>query len=126
MLRNSHGRREQPTITVSKMKEKRRSAKSDFSKVLFPDIGKITNRKHWMCWKVSMVKTTVLFICDQLLGELIQSNFIIQLLIYFWLLMPGVNYVIYGCSSARTTPVSLYRSLNWRKTLLQLLLKTGW
>ena len=26
--------------------------------------------------------------------------------------MPGVNYVIYGCSSARTTPgVSLYRSL---------------
>ena len=27
-------------------------------------------------------------------------------------MMPGVNYVIYGCSSARTTPgVSLYRSL---------------
>ena len=26
--------------------------------------------------------------------------------------MPGVNYLIYGCSSARTTPgVSLYRSL---------------
>ena len=26
--------------------------------------------------------------------------------------MPGVNYVIYGCSSARATPsVSLYRSL---------------
>ena len=26
--------------------------------------------------------------------------------------MPGVNYVMYGCSSARTTPgVSLYRSL---------------
>ena len=26
--------------------------------------------------------------------------------------MPGVNYVIYGCSSTRTTPgVSLYRSL---------------
>ena len=26
--------------------------------------------------------------------------------------MPGVKYVIYGCSSARTTPgVSLYRSL---------------
>ena len=26
-------------------------------------------------------------------------------------MMPGVNYVIYGCSSARTTPgVSLYRS----------------
>ena len=27
-------------------------------------------------------------------------------------MMPGVNYVKYGCSSARTTPgVSLYRSL---------------
>ena len=27
-------------------------------------------------------------------------------------MMPDVNYVIYGCSSARTTPgVSLYRSL---------------
>ena len=27
-------------------------------------------------------------------------------------MMPGVNYVIYGCSSARTTPeVSLYSSL---------------
>ena len=27
-------------------------------------------------------------------------------------MMPGVNYVIYGCSSAGTTPgVSLYRSL---------------
>ena len=30
----------------------------------------------------------------------------------FWLMIPGVNYVIYGCFSARTTPgVSLYRSL---------------
>ena len=27
-------------------------------------------------------------------------------------MMPGVNYVIYGCSSARTTPgISIYRSL---------------
>ena len=27
-------------------------------------------------------------------------------------MMPGVNYVMYGCSSVRTTPwVSLYRSL---------------
>ena len=27
-------------------------------------------------------------------------------------MMPGVNYVIYGCSSARSTPgVSIYRSL---------------
>ena len=67
--------------------------------------------KHWMCWKVSMVKTTVLFTCDQLLGALIYFNFIILILICFWLMISGVNYVIYGCSSARTTPeVSLYRS----------------
>ena len=67
--------------------------------------------KQWMCWKVSMVKTTVLFTCDQLLGALIHFNFIILILICFWLMMSGVNYVIYGCSSARTTPeVSLFRS----------------
>ena len=34
-------------------------------------------------------------------------------------MMPGVNYVIYGCSSARTTPrVSLYRSLALEKKIV--------
>ena len=67
--------------------------------------------KHWMCWRVSMVKTTVLFTRDQLLVALIHFNFIILILICFWLMMSGVSYVIYRCSSARTTPeVSLYRS----------------
>ena len=34
-------------------------------------------------------------------------------------MMPGLNYVIYGCSSARTTPgVSLYRSLPLEKNLV--------
>ena len=33
-------------------------------------------------------------------------------------MMTGVNYVKYGCSSARTTPeVSLYRSLTLRKNI---------
>ena len=33
--------------------------------------------------------------------------------------MPGVNYVIYGCSSTRTTPgVSLYRSLTLEENLV--------
>ena len=33
-------------------------------------------------------------------------------------MMSGVNYVIHGCSSARTTSeVSLYRSLTWRKNI---------
>ena len=34
-------------------------------------------------------------------------------------MMPGVNYVIYGCSSARTTPgVSLYRSLTLEENVV--------
>ena len=59
--------------------------------------------KHWMCWKVRMVKTTVFLMCDQCMGALIHLNFIILILIFFQLIMPGVNYVIYGCSSATTT-----------------------
>ena len=34
-------------------------------------------------------------------------------------MMPGVNYVIYGCSSARTTSrVSLYRSLTLEENIV--------
>ena len=34
-------------------------------------------------------------------------------------MMPGVKYVIYGCSSARTTPgVSLYRSLTLKENII--------
>ena len=34
-------------------------------------------------------------------------------------MMAGVNYVIYGCSSARTTPgVSLYRSLTLEENIV--------
>ena len=34
-------------------------------------------------------------------------------------MMPDVNYVIYGCSSARTTPgVSLYRSLKLEENIV--------
>ena len=34
-------------------------------------------------------------------------------------MIPGVNYVIYGCSSARTTPeVSLYRSLKLEENIV--------
>ena len=58
-----------------------------------------------------MVKTTVVFyIRDQLIGALLMHlDFTILILICFALMMPGVNYKIYGCSSARTIPgVSLY------------------
>ena len=39
--------------------------------------------------------------------------------------MPAVNYVIYGCSSSRTTPgvFTMQELHTGRKTLLQLLLK---
>ena len=34
-------------------------------------------------------------------------------------MMPSLNYVIYGCSSARTTPgVSLYRSLTLEENIV--------
>ena len=34
-------------------------------------------------------------------------------------MMPGVNYVMYGCSSARTTPrASLYRSLTLEENII--------
>ena len=34
-------------------------------------------------------------------------------------MMPGVKYLIYGCSSARTTPgVSLYRSLTLEENIV--------
>ena len=34
-------------------------------------------------------------------------------------MMPGVNYVIYGCSSARSTPgVSLYRGLTVEENIV--------
>ena len=41
--------------------------------------------------------------------------------------MPAVNYVIYGCSSLRTTPgfVTIQVLHTGRKSLLQLLLKIG-
>ena len=57
-----------------------------------------------------MVKTTVLLIWDQLLTALILLNFITLILICFKLIIAGVNCVIYDCSCARTTGVSLYWS----------------
>ena len=52
-------------------------------------------------------------ICDRLLGALIYLSFDINSDINLFLVdYASVNYVIYGCSSARTTPgVSLYGSL---------------
>ena len=60
-----------------------------------------------------MVKATVFFTCDQLFGRaLIHFNFFIVILICFLMMMPGVNFVIYCCSSMKTTPeVSLEENI---------------
>ena len=64
-----------------------------------------------------MVKTTVLFIRDQLLGALTQfyySDINLFLIDDTW-----CKYVMYDCSSARTTPgVSLYRSLTLEENII--------
>ena len=67
-----------------------------------------------------MVKTTVLFIAKgQLLGALVHVNFNTLILIFFSLMIPGVNYLVYGCSSVGTTPgVSLY----WSFTLDEIII----
>ena len=66
-----------------------------------------------------MVKTTVFFTCEQLFGALIYLIFIILILICFYFMMPGVNYAICGCSSARTTPgESLYQSLTLEENIV--------
>ena len=68
--------------------------------------------------KVRIVETTVFLTCDQLFGALVLLNFIILILMLLFM-MPGVNYLIYGCSSARTTPgVSLYRSLTLEENIV--------
>ena len=47
--------------------------------------------KHWMCWKVRMVKTTIFFIFNQLLGALYLNLFLIDDLLCklcnIWLLL---------------------------------------
>ena len=74
--------------------------------------------KHWICRKVRMVKTSVLFIWDQLLAALIHLNFFALILICFKLITVGVNFVIYGCSYARTLGVSLYRSFTLEENII--------
>ena len=74
--------------------------------------------KQWICRKVRIVKTTVLFIWNQVLTGLIHLNFITLILICFKLMMPGLNYVIHGCSSARTTGVSLQWSFTLEENII--------
>ena len=39
-------------------------------------------------------------------------------------MIPGVNYVIYGCFSARTTPgISLYRSLTLEENIVAVIIQ---
>ena len=80
---------------------------------------------------VQKLKTTVLFIFDQLLQALIHLNFIILISIcfsniyqflyhsYIKLMMPGVNYVIYGCFFARKSPRILLQEENIVAVIIQ-------
>ena len=63
-----------------------------------------------------MVKTTVLFTCDQ---QHDTSQFYYSDINLFLVMMPVVNYLIYGFSSVRTNPgVSLYRSLTLEENIV--------
>ena len=91
------------------------AAELEFPKPGYLSIHQI---KHSICRKARMVKTTVLFIWDRLLTALIHLNFIILILIRFKLIIAGINYVIYDCSSARTTGVSLYWSFTLEEKIM--------
>ena len=84
------------------------AAEPELPKTLVPRLSQHTSGVNIEC-----VKITVFFICDQLFGALKHLNYTILILICFWLMMPGVDYVICGCSSARTTPGT---SLCWTLT----------
>ena len=65
---------------------------------------------------------------DQILGALIYIHFITLILICFYFIIPSVNYVVYCCSSSRTTPgvITIQELHSGGKTFLQLLHKIGW
>ena len=54
---------------------------------------------------------------------MIHLIFITLILICFRLLKPGVNYVIYGCSSAGAAGVSLYRSFTLEQNTIAVITK---
>ena len=64
--------------------------------------------KHWMCQKI---KATVFFMWP---ASRSFFNFIILILICFYFIIPGLDYLIHCFSSARTTPGI---SLHWNLTL---------
>ena len=58
---------------------------------------------------------------------MIYLHFVILILICLWLIMPTINYVIYGCSSSRKTSgvITIQEVHTGGKTLLKLLFKIG-
>ena len=86
-------------------------AKFEFSKILAPRLPQnISNvnientgkskQLYYLC--IYLFSCIYLFIY-QFLGALIYLHFIVLILIFFKLTMPGINYAINGCSSSRTT-----------------------
>ena len=74
-------------------------------------------------WSRQLYCLQWLFTWDQLLEALIHLTFITLILICFKLIMPGVNYVIYGCSSARVTGVSLYWCFTLEENIIAVIIR---
>ena len=94
--------------------------------VLFESFSHVIKQEsHVYLWSLGKIYLVYFFKFSNFqkseLGKFIPNfslNMWLLVLIYFWFMMPGVNYVKYGCSSARTTPeVSLYQNLSLRKNI---------
>ena len=93
----------------------------EFLKILVPMLPQNLSNVNTEC--AGKLKQ-LYFLCEQLLGAL---HFIILILICFSLIMSPVNYVIYGCSSSRTTAgvINIQGFHTGGKTLLQLFIEIG-
>ena len=95
----------------------------EFSKMLVPRLPQHSWNVNIECVRKS---TTVFFICDQLLGVLIHLNCISLILMFLtddaWCKLCNIWLLLCENNSRNIT----IPALNWRKILLQLLLKTGW
>ena len=77
------------------------AAKPEFPEILVPMLPKHTSDVN--IGSTGKSKQPY-YLSDQLLGALIYLHFIVLILIYFSLIMHGVNHGLNGCSSSRTSP----------------------
>ena len=88
------------------------AAELEFPKILVPRLPQNSLNVNIEC----AGKSKQLYsLCDQLLGALIYLHFIALILICFQLIMPAVNYVIYGCYSRSYHYTG---ASHWRKSIV--------